>query len=291
MFSFMAFICLTNISIADDSDVVVSDQGVEITRAEFREALATTAPKVTKLAANDLGDRLEVINTLLVSRKLAQEADRITPEDPDYWRLQMQLISVKSDFVFDRTLRTIKVPDVEALAREYYKTQNAKYATKPEKRASSHILLASRPGLPREGVRAEAQALLDRLRAGEDFEAMVAEYSDDKGSKKRGGALDRWITFGDKTITPPYSEALFEIDEVGSYSEITDSEYGIHIIRLDGIEEAGILKYEEVRAKILDDIVRDFRSLAQREIRARYEVTDDAFVDGDAMDELFEPYK
>jgi parvulin-like peptidyl-prolyl isomerase len=99
------------------------------------------------------------------------------------------------------------------------------------------------------------------------------------------------VTFGDSTITPPYSEALFEIDEIGGYSEITDSQFGIHIIRLDAIEEGGYYSYEEVRPAIIKDIQAELRSLVSREIRARYHLTDDAFIDGDAMEKLFEPYK
>jgi parvulin-like peptidyl-prolyl isomerase len=183
------------------------------------------------------------------------------------------------------------VPDPERLAKEYYETKKDKYAVKPEKRSSSHILLSSPPGLDRTEVRAKAQGILDELRAGADWDSMVATHSADKSSAKRNGSLDRMITFGDPTITPPYSEALFKVTELGGYTEITDSQFGIHIIRLDGIEEGGYYPYEEVRAAIYKDIQMELRTLASKEIRARYHLTEDAFIDGAAMEKIFEPYK
>jgi parvulin-like peptidyl-prolyl isomerase len=276
---------------AVQSQTVVEDEGVQISREEFAAALAETPSKIQALAATDLGDRLQFINDLLLVRKLAAKADGISPDTPGYWDLQFQILGAKRQFAYNLEVAQVEFPDPEKLAQEYYATQKDKYASKPETRASSHILLASRPGLPREGVRAEAQALLDQLREGTDFEAMVSEHSDDPGSKARDGSFNRWIKFGEKAVTPPYSEALFEIDSLGGYSEITDSEFGIHIIRLDGIREGGYYSYEEVRNAIYSDIAGEFRSLAAKSINAKYNITDDAFIDGDAVEELFAPYK
>jgi len=129
------------------------------------------------------------------------------------------------------------------------------------------------------------------LRAGASFSEYVAKYSEDPGSKRRAGSLGREIAFGEKGITPPYSEALFGIENVGEYSEVTDSPFGLHIIRLDGIEPAGYLQFDEVKDTIIEAIRSEQRQLAIREVRSRYLITDDAFIDGEAMDELFAPYK
>ena len=102
--------------------------------------------------------------------------------------------------------------------------------------------------------------------------------------------MDRWIRFGDPGITPPYSEALFDIDEIGGYSEVTDSQFGLHIIRLDGIRESSYKSFEEVRNDIMRDLVSEQRKLAAKAVNERYFLSDEAFIDGDAMDELFEPY-
>lgn len=277
--------------IADDSQVVASDGGIQITYAEFEEALAQTGDKLRALIAEDTDERLEFINGMLSVRKLAAEADDIGPDDAGYWDLQFKLLAAKEKFMFTRRMAEVELPDPEALAREYYRTRKDEYARKPETRASSHILFASVPGLPRGELREKAQRILEELRDGADFEEYVENYSEDKGTAKRGGSLDRWIRLGDPSITPPYSGALFEIEDVGGYSDVTDSQFGLHIIRLDGIREEGYYEYQEVRSKILQDIANEFRRLAAKEVRNRYRITGDVYIDGPAMEELFAPYK
>ncbi|WOJ93434.1 peptidylprolyl isomerase [Congregibacter variabilis] len=288
---FVFALVMAPLVVAGPTDVVIADGDVRITYAEFEAALEMTPEKIRSLSANDIADRFDLLTSMLQIRKMAKVADALGPDTPGYWELQFQVLSAKKQFVFDRELGAYKVPNVDALASEYYETQKDKYATKPELRKSSHILIASRPGLPRGEPRAKAQKILDALRNGADFEDMVAEYSDDPGSKARGGQLTSWMRFGEPGVTPPYTEALFEITNIGDYSEITDSQFGIHIIRLDGIQEGGYYSFEEVRNDIFKDIVAEYRSLATKDINARYGISDDAFIDGDAMEELFEPYK
>ncbi len=282
---------LSSVLLADDASFVISDGDVGITHAEFAAIMAGAPKPRLQAAATDLGERYELINALMRQRKLAATADELTPDDDGYWDLYFKLNSEKENFMFRREMSQLEVPDFEPLALEYYETLKDKYASKPEKRTSSHILLASPPGLDRTEVRAKAQGILDELRAGADWNAMVAEHSEDPGSAARDGALSRAIVFGDANITPPYSEALFKIPEVGAFSEITDTQFGIHIIRLDGIEEGGYYPYEEVKAAIYKDIEGEWRNLAAKEIRSRYHLTDDAYIDGPAMDAFFAPYK
>ncbi|MEO1079812.1 MAG: peptidylprolyl isomerase [Pseudomonadota bacterium] len=280
-------------SLAADSDgmrTVVSDGGVSISRAEFEQILSSSAPKVVERSGVDMGDRLEFINALLSTRRIAAEADTLTVEDDGYWDLYFALIAAKRDFVLKRYMDSLEIPQMEPLAVELYATQKDKLALVSEKRASSHILLASKPGLDREGVRAEAAEILADLKAGADWNAMVAEHSQDRGSRERNGALNRMVSYGDPGITPPYTEALFGIEEIGGFSDVTDSQFGVHIIRLDGIEEAYYRSYEEVREAILANIEQEYRQRSARVNRARYNFTDDIFIDGDAMDELFAPY-
>jgi parvulin-like peptidyl-prolyl isomerase len=119
---------------------------------------------------------------------------------------------------------------------------------------------------------------------------MVAEHSDDPGSKARNGSLNRWVSYGEVGISPPYTEALFEIEDIGAYSRVTDTQFGVHIIRLDDVQESYYRPYEDVREAILADVEREFRQRAARVNRARFNITDDIFIDGEAMDELFAPY-
>jgi hypothetical protein len=272
-------------------DVLVEDAGVSITAAEFRAILETMPPSIRATIADDVGERLEIINSLLLARKIAALADQVSPDDDGYWDLHSAIISAKYKFMYERLQGEIKEPDFEPLARERYAVNTEKYARIPEFRSSSHILLRSPPGLDRTEVRLKAQEILDELRRGADFVEMVEQYSDDPGSKARGGSLGKFIKFGDPKITPPYSEALFAIENIGEYSEITDSQFGVHIIRLDGIQPSSLAQFEQVKDVIIADLKREYATLANAELRARYNITDQLYIDGPEMEMLLAPYK
>lgn len=271
-------------------EILIEDQGVAISAPELEAIIATMPAKVRSKVADDVGERLELINGMLIARKLAALADQIGPLDEGYWDLQSAVIAAKYDFMFKQLQSSVVEPDFESLARELYRVNKDKYALVPEVRASSHILFRSPPGIDRTSVKAKAGQVLADLRAGAKFEEMVANHSDDPGSKKRGGSLNRFIKYGDPGITPPYSEALFEIDDVGAYSELVDSQFGVHIIRLDAVQPSTYAEFEKVKGFIIEEVRREFTTLSNKELQTRFNATDELRIDGPKMDELFAPY-
>ena len=95
-----------------------------------------------------------------------------------------------------------------------------------------HILLrapAEATPAQRDSVRALAESLRQRAGGGEDFAALAAEYSEDPGSAARGGDLG---FFGRGRMVAPFEEAAFQL-EPGEVSEVVESPFGYHIIRLE----------------------------------------------------------
>ncbi|QIB66324.1 peptidylprolyl isomerase [Kineobactrum salinum] len=245
-------------------------------------------------AATDHGDRLELINIALMNKKLAAAAEALTEEeDPEaYWRLHFQLQSVKRNFMVDRYAKSIEIPDMSELAQERYHTEKDKYAKVPEHRLTSHILFMCQPGkCDREPVRTKARKVLQQLQDGADFEEMVEQHSEDPGSKEKGGLYDKWFSLGGKGVEPRYTGGAFEIEEVGQYSDLVETQFGVHLIRLDGIREEHYLPYEEVKDSIISHLRAEYRKLAMKEYEAQLMISDDAYIDGPAMDEILEPYK
>jgi parvulin-like peptidyl-prolyl isomerase len=265
---------------------VVSDGEVRISEDEFKAALGSMPPNLVRKAATDDGERFELINQMMILRKKAAAADEFLPSDDDYLKLKLRLLATKAAYVTEKEVGNYKLPDMQVLARERYDTQRDKYALVPERRASSHILLMSPAGVDREPARALAAELLQRVEAGADFSALVEEFSEDPGSKQRGGRLSRSIVFGDQDIAPTYSEALFSIDAVGGLS-IAETQFGVHVIRLDGIEPSAYRSFEEVRGKILGDLLGEYRTLATLEVARRYSISEEAYIDDGALDRIF----
>ena len=89
--------------------------------------------------------------------------------------------------------------------------------------------IAQHPELDPKAARAQIADILRRVRAGEDFAALARQYSTDPGSKESGGDLG-W--FGRGMMVKPFEDAAFAL-KPGETSDIVETQFGFHLIRLD----------------------------------------------------------
>jgi len=78
-------------------------------------------------------------------------------------------------------------------------------------------------------AKAEAQAILDSIRAGGDFEALAKAHSDDPGSGEVGGDLG-WFRRG--AMVKEFEDVAFMLGD-GAVSEVVETEFGYHIIKIE----------------------------------------------------------
>ena len=162
--------------------------------------------------------------------------------------------------------------------RDFYDKNKAKIQA-PERVRVRHILIRFDPdkGSPsdKEKAREKATSLLKRAQEGEDFAKLASEYSEDPGSKARGGELD-WVTQGQ--MVPTFEQAAFALKKPNDLSPVVESQFGFHIIQLLERQGAGTLPYEQVKGRIgqllqqqqaqqqLAARVRELRSKAKVEV-------------------------
>ncbi|MEP5567941.1 MAG: peptidylprolyl isomerase [Halioglobus sp.] len=287
----MAALQLALITAAFAQTPIIEDKGFVISDEEFEYLVTLWTKQMRDVAIADPGDRLELINIALANKKLAAAAEEIARDNSELSRLYRSgLEAYQRNFVLKQARDNIQLPDFSDLAKEQYTVNRDKYAAIPERRISSHILFSVPLGDPRDDVLAQAQVVLDELRAGADFVAMVEMHSGEPGAAAKEGKFDRWLKFGEVGVTPPYTEGLFTIENVGEYAELVQTQYGVHIIRLDGIQEKDYKPFEEVKNTITSELEKEYIQLTMKDYLAQFNLSDDAVIDNEAIDAILAPY-
>ncbi|MDZ7371176.1 MAG: peptidylprolyl isomerase [candidate division KSB1 bacterium] len=103
-------------------------------------------------------------------------------------------------------------------------------------------------------IKAKAEQVLARARSGEDFAALAKEFSEDPGSKDKGGIYER---FPRGRMVKPFEDAAFNLP-IGSISDLVETPYGYHIIKVESREKE-TLPLEEVRDQLTRTVERTKR--------------------------------
>ncbi|HEC20379.1 MAG TPA: peptidylprolyl isomerase [Gammaproteobacteria bacterium] len=195
----------------------------------------------------------------------------MTPEKVRVEYVELSASGLKSD----------KEPTEEEL-REFYEANKDQYGT-PEERRASHILIQLDEGADEaavEAARKKAEALVARLRAGESFEKLAKENSDDPGSAETGGDLG---FFGRGVMEPDFESAAFSMKK-GEISDPILTSFGYHIIKLTDIRGGASKSFDEVRDEIREQFKRDAKERKYFELADK--LTNLAYESPDSLSEV-----
>ncbi|HSI23891.1 MAG TPA: SurA N-terminal domain-containing protein [Methylophilaceae bacterium] len=151
----------------------------------------------------------------------------------------------------------IQVSDEEA--QKYY-SENAAQFQGQEQRRASHILIGFGKGdaASKQGAREKANSILAEVKKDPSkFDALAKQYSQDPGSAQNGGDLG---LFGRGMMVKPFEEAVFNMAP-GAISDLVESEFGFHIIKLTEIQGSG-QTFDEVKTNIRAELIYQ-KALAQ----------------------------
>lgn len=157
----------------------------------------------------------------------------------------------------------VKVDDEDL--KNYYKENQIQF-TRPTLYRVRHILIAtlkpsgklddetSRKKAERltkvinEEAKENADSILKKIKAGENFAELAKQFSEDDASKVKGGML------GDlhpESTIPQIGEAMVKLTE-GATSDIIESQYGFHILKLDKIIPSQLIPFSAAKTDIMN---------------------------------------
>jgi foldase protein PrsA len=166
--------------------------------------------------------------------------------------IEAQLLS---EAIFEKITGEVTVTDADVA--KYYADNKAQY-TVAESRDVRHILVKTK---------AEADDVLRRLEAGEDFAALAKKLSQDPGSKASGGKLS--IQKG-QTVAP-FEKAAFAL-AVNALSEPVKTEFGYHVIQpLGPVKAASTTPLASAEAQIKSQLLEEKKNKAVQDWTADLE--------------------
>ena len=229
----IGFALLATPAFAQADKVVAKVDGISITERDVQ------------LASEDLGERLaqlpedrkrdEVINYLVdlkLGAKAAAEAK--IADTPDF---AARLAYYREKVLLDEYLTREGKKAVTAEAAKKLFDDTTKAMAPEEEAHARHILVEDE---------AQAKAVVERLKKGEDFAKIAGEISKDPGSGKEGGDLG-W--FSKDRMVPEFAEAAFKLKK-GEVSEPIKSQFGWHVIKLEDKRSKPLPDFAAVKPQI-----------------------------------------
>jgi peptidyl-prolyl cis-trans isomerase D len=164
---------------------------------------------------------------------------------PEQVKLEFALLSA-AGLVGD-----VSVTDEEV--KQFY-DENAAKLQGDEQRQASHILIGfSGKATPAEKAEAKQKAediLAQVKKSPKRFEELATKYSQDTGSATKGGDLG---SFGRGAMVKPFEDKVFAM-KVDQVSDLVESEFGYHIIKLTGVTGQST-SFETLKPQIKGDLI------------------------------------
>ncbi|EEK74591.1 MULTISPECIES: peptidylprolyl isomerase PrsA [Bacillus cereus group] len=254
------------------SDKIVTSKAGDITKEEFYNQMKTQAGK--QVLNNMVMEKVLIKNYKVDEKEVDKKFDEMKKQVGDQFDTLMKQQGLKEETVKNGVRASLAQ---EQAIEKTITDKELKENYKPEIKAS-HILVKDE---------ATAKKVKEELGQGKSFEDLAKQYSEDTGSKEKGGDLG-YFTAG--KMVKEFEDAAYKMkkDEV---SEPVKSQFGYHIIKVTDIKEQK--PFDEVKGDIKKDLVQKktqdaqfMNDLMMKEIKKA-----DVKVDDKDLKDLFEEPK
>jgi peptidyl-prolyl cis-trans isomerase D len=212
----------------------VADKELE---AEYRHRNDKVKLAVVSFTADSLRPQVTVTDAEIASHFDAHKDEFKIPEKRKIRYFLIDIDAMRSKIV-------VPPADIE----QAYNSNSQQYQT-PEQVRASHILLKTE-GKDDATVKAKAEELLKKAKAGADFAELAKANSEDEASAKNGGDLDY---FGRGRMVPEFDQVAFAL-QPGQISDVVKTQYGYHVIKVLDRKAATTRPLAEVRQQLSDQL-------------------------------------
>ncbi|HLP78157.1 MAG TPA: peptidylprolyl isomerase [Candidatus Paceibacterota bacterium] len=299
------------------NSIVAKAKGVTITRSQLDEALIqvkTGAASRRQQLPPDAELQPLILQRLIQVQILlskATDADKTVGKEAAQKRIA-DLKKQAGDEMFVTRLKTLGVTESELAAKmgeeltaeavlkrelgatatdedakKFYDENPGKFE-KPEMVRAAHVLIGTKDMTTGTDLSDEQKAakkkiaedVLKKAKAGEDFAKLAKEYSDDPGSKDKGGEY----TFPRGQMMPEFESAAFSLN-TNQVSDIVTTTYGYHIIKTYEKLPAKKIEFDEVKSDIKEFLANQKVQKGLQDFLAKLEKDSDVQI----LDEKLKP--
>lgn len=243
----------------NQNQVLMEGAGTKVKTRDVQAELQRMPAAVRERILTQPDTLRQLVTNMYLGRAFAQEAERqgLAQTTEVQYALQKAREGVLAEALANH-IATAATPDnaaTDKLAQTIYKAEPERFAVPAQTRARHILIKGTEPN-----SLAQAEKLLAELKAGANFEELAKAHSADPGSAAKGGDLG---LFPKGHMVKPFEEALDALQKPGDLSDVVQSSFGYHIIRLEDRQPAGTKPFEEVRESLRTEVASKAQQTAR----------------------------
>ena len=224
--------------------------GKVLTAEEFKALTDEIKSSYPDLVLTD-DQKKELLNSWVKEEVLAQEAVKqgLEKSDNAKTRIEESRRQVLARIVLEKQiLGSVSVTDKEI--QDYYDNNRATFKSTDPRIHARHILVKTED---------EAKKIASEIKKGGDFAKLAAQYSQDPGSKNKGGDLGFFSR--DEMVSKEFDDAAFTLKK-GQTSPPVHTKYGYHLIQVVEKKVSETKGFDEVKDLIKRELLKKKRGEA-----------------------------